>query len=208
MRERYSIKRAALRALFITVLTLLYSASSAIAIEAVPALSSEESLPDDSVYQLESSWTDQSGNTLQLKQFCGKPVVLAMFYVSCEYSCPATVAMLKKIEAKLSPTARSATRFVMVTFDPARDSEAVLTEAMRKRGLDGRSWTMLRGSPEDTRELAVMLGIKYKDAEAGVISHSNVISVLDSHGRRAYQHQGVDYEVTPAVSVIESLITH
>jgi hypothetical protein len=76
--------------------------------------------------------------------------------------------------------------FVLVTFDPARDTPDVLSAYGARMGLDPTSWGLLSGQPDDVLELATLLGIKYKRDQSGGFIHSNVITVLNKAGEIVY----------------------
>jgi protein SCO1/2 len=45
-------------------------------------------LPGDSVYQLDATLTDQLGRSVKLDAAHGQPVLVSMFYTSCQFVCP------------------------------------------------------------------------------------------------------------------------
>jgi protein SCO1/2 len=158
-----------------------------------------------SVLQLDAPWTDDAGATRHLAEWRGHPVVIAMFFASCGFACPATVADMRKIEATLPAAKRRATRFVLVTFDPARDTVAAL-QAYRERLELGAEWTLLRGDAGAIQDLAAVLGVKFKRDASGQFAHSNLITVLNTEGEIALQRTGLKSNLAPAVqAVIASL---
>ncbi len=162
-------------------------------------------LVPDSLYQLSSSWTSNTGKPLTLASLSGSPVVLTMIYTSCQYSCPATLAVLKKIEATLTELERKRVKFVLVTFDTEKDNPSTLASFAKQKGLNLDRWVLLHGTADDTRELAVVLNIKYKEVQGGDFAHSNVITLLDSGGRVVVHHPGLDLNVAGFVEAIRKL---
>lgn len=150
-----------------------------------------EPLPDTSVYQLESVWTDQSSQSVRLREFRGQPAIVAMIFTTCEYACPRMLADLKQIEGKLSAQARRTTRFVLVSFDSERDTPDVLAVYARKHSLDLSRWTLLHGGPSAVRELAAILGVRYKRVPSVGFSHSNIITVLSEDGTAVHRRKGL-----------------
>jgi protein SCO1/2 len=61
---------------------------------------------------------------------------------------------------------------------------------------------MLRGNPDDTRELAALLGVNYRKDASGQFAHSNLITVLNGAGEIVFQQPGLNL---PPEDVIESL---
>jgi len=157
----------------------------AAAAAAAPALSSR------SVYQLDASWTTDAGRSFQLAALRGRPVVLAMFFTSCGYACPRIVADMTQIQQNLPAAVRDQARFVLVSFDDQRDTVAALQAYREAHGLNA-SWVLLRGAPDDIRELAAVLGVKYKRDAAGMFQHSNLITVLNPEGEIVHQRAGLE----------------
>src|SRR5436190_7896537 len=44
-----------------------------------------------SLYQLDAKWANDEGAVVELASLQGRPVVLALFFASCEYACPLIV---------------------------------------------------------------------------------------------------------------------
>lgn len=154
-----------------------------------------------SLYQLDATWTDDAGRTVKLASLRGQPVVLAMFFTSCEYACPVLVSDLQRLRAALPAAVRAQTRFVLVSFDTARDTPVVLAAYREKAALDA-GWTLLRGEPAAVQELAMLLGVKYKQDARGQFSHSNLLTVLNPAGEIAHQHPGLQGDVSEAAQAV------
>jgi protein SCO1/2 len=155
-----------------------------------------------SLYQVASTWTTATEQPLQLSALQGKARVLVMHYTSCEYACPILLSILKNIEAALEPEVRGRVGFVAATFDPEHDTPAVLRAYSVKLDLDPAHWTLLRGTPEDTLELAVLLGVKYRREPQVGFAHSNLLTVLDKHGVIVHRHVGLQQSVADTIAVI------
>lgn len=162
-------------------------------------------LDPSSIYQLESRWTDADGKTISISNLRGKVRVLAIFYSTCEYACPITVGRMKSIQAGLPENVRDNAGFVLVSMDVANDDPARLREYARRTELKG-DWTLLKGSEESVRELAALLGFRYRQEKDGEFAHSNMITVLDREGRIAHQSIGLDTDVSDAVKAATALL--
>jgi protein SCO1/2 len=172
-----------------------------------PAHTSHGELPTGassphSLYHADSTWITESGQHLRLGDLRGKIRVLAMAYTSCEYACPIVVETMKRLEASLPPELHAQVGFVVVTFDPERDTPAVLKAYSEKRQLDLQHWTLLQGQPDDVLELAVLLGVRYQRAPQGGFAHSNLITVLNKDGEIVHRHLGVQQNLDEALSAI------
>jgi protein SCO1/2 len=136
----------------------------------------------DSIYALSASLVDQRGRAVGLNVFRGHPVLISMFYASCPDACPLLIADLQRIERELPPRIRADLRIVLVSLDPGRDTPDALLALARARHVDESRWRLLR-APEDTvREIAALLGIKYRRLPDGNFNHSSVITLLSPDG--------------------------
>ena len=140
------------------------------------------SLPANSVYQLSIPLSDQLGRTSKLEDWRGKPVLISMFYSSCEFVCPRIVEAVKKTEESLLAQ-RAEVPVLMVSFDPLRDDTAKLNAMAEERRIDPKLWTLARTDARNVRKLAAMLGIQYRELPSGEFNHSSVIILLDGEGR-------------------------
>lgn len=141
-----------------------------------------DALPGESLYQLALPLTDQDGETVSLQAFHGRPVLVTMFYTSCDGVCPMLAFAMRRMVAALPPEQRGRLRAVLVSFDPARDSPQALQEFAKLHQLGKPQWLLARAEDSDVRELAAVLGIRYRQLPSGVYSHSAVITLLDDDG--------------------------
>ena len=165
------------------------------------AVTAQPKLSAKSIYQLDSSWTNDQGAAVSLATLRGRPVVLAMFFASCEYACPVLVSDMQRLRQSLPENVRERAQFVLVTFDPARDTPDALHTYRERSALDG-GWTLLHGDAESVQELAMLLGVKYKQDARGQFSHSNLITVLNDEGEISFQRAGLMGDVSEAAKEV------
>jgi len=79
---------------------------------------------------------------------------------------------------------------VMVSFDTERDTTEVLKKFRETRALD-KNWILLRGNDDAVRELAALLGVKFKRETDGQFAHSNLITILSPDGEIVHQRAGL-----------------
>lgn len=163
------------------------------------------SAPDNSLYQLESTWTTDAGAAIKLETLRGKVQVVTMFFANCSYACPVLLHDMKRIEDALPADVRARAGFVLVSFDSVRDTPAALRAYRQKQGLPSDRWTLLHGQPDDVLELAALLGVKFKQDASGNFAHSNLITVLTPAGEIAHQQIGLNQDPAPTVSMISRL---
>jgi len=155
-----------------------------------------------SLYQLESTWTTELEQPMQLGDLHGKARVVVMHYTSCEYACPILISQVNTIANALPPEVKDRVGFVTVTFDPERDTPKVLKTFSEKMNLEPPYWTLLHGAPDDVLELAVLLGVKYKKDSQGGFSHSNLITVLNKEGEIVHRHVGLHRPIAETIDAI------
>lgn len=135
-----------------------------------------------SLYQLRLDLTDQDGAVSGLDVFKGQPVLVAMFYSSCPYVCPLTIQTLQKTEAALDPRTRGQLRVLLVSLDAGQDTPAKLAEIARRQKVDTARWKLARTDAAGVRNLAAVLGIRFKPLPDGEFNHSTSINLLDRDG--------------------------
>jgi protein SCO1/2 len=165
-----------------------------------------DEMSEESVYLLESEWTNQENKSFKLKELEGKKVVMTMFFASCTYACPILVNDMKRIEEAISKEDDvDEYSFLLVSIDHERDNPAKLKEFATRYNLDEDRWTLLSGSADDIIELAAVTGFKYKKDENGEYSHSNIITFLNEKGEIIHQQVGLNQDVTPSTAKLFSM---
>jgi protein SCO1/2 len=157
-------------------------------------------LADRSVYQLKGVWTDAMGRPFRLSELRGKPVLALLFYGTCQSACPILVRDLQRIDEQLKAPERQGVRYLMVTFDPAVDTPERLAAYATEHGLDTSRWTLLNGAPDQVRELAAVLGVRYRATGDGQYSHTQRIVLLDREGVVVEKFDGLDRPLEPIVA--------
>jgi protein SCO1/2 len=165
-------------------------------------------LTEESLYQLDSIWTNDDGKTIRLSSLRGRPQIVVMFFASCQFTCPLTVVQLKQLEAALPPETRNKVGFTLVSFDSVRDTPLVLKNYRAQHGFSSDTWTLLNGSPDSVLDLSAVLGVKFKQDAQGQFSHSNLITLLNSDGEIVHQYAGLNPDTEQLKVEIEKLIEH
>ena len=179
-------KRGGLPLLTVALLLVGFTVARGAAAQVPPVASPRAALPDASLYKLHASWTSHEGRAIDLSTLRGETVVLAMVYTTCTMTCPLITSEMLAVQHALPPDLRAKVRFVLASFDPARDSVPALRAHAVKMALDSR-WLVLRAPAADVRQLAVLLGVRYRQLPGGDFDHSNIISVLDAGGVLRFQ---------------------
>ena len=149
----------------------------------VIAASKQAPLPRDSVYQLPVHLVDQNGKAFDWGKKRGKVQLVSMFYTSCQYICPLIVDSGKAVERQLTPAEQQRLGILLISMDPKRDTPAALMSIANKRKLDPARWTLASPRPGDVREVAGVLGIRYRALDDGEFNHTSALVLLDADGR-------------------------
>jgi protein SCO1 len=168
------------------------------------AVPSAAPLSARSLYQLDATFTKDDGAATTLAALRGRPVVLAMFFASCEYACPVLVHDMQRLRALLPETIPERVQLVLVSFDVERDTPAALRQFRARVSLDA-GWTLLRGGSPAVQELAMLLGVKFKRDARGQFAHSNLFTVLNADGEIVHQHAGLNGDVSTAAKAVAAL---
>lgn len=161
------------------------------------AASTPAPLPRDSVYQLQLPLTDQQGKTWDWRSKRGKPQVVAMFYTSCPYVCPLIVDSGKAVEKALTPTERDKLGLLLISMDPRNDTPAALMSVVSERKLDSAHWSLASPKPDAVREVAGVLGVRYRALADGSFNHSSALVLLDGDGRIVARTEQIGSRVDP-----------
>lgn len=141
-----------------------------------------DTLASGSLYQSDVTLTDQNGHAFHLADLRGQPVLISMFYASCQMVCPMIFETIKATLAKGGKPVQDGVRVVMITVDPERDSVAALKQTATAHGA-GDHWQIARTDSSGTRAVAALLGVQYRRLASGDFNHSSTILLLDAEGR-------------------------
>ncbi|NJD22214.1 MAG: SCO family protein [Melioribacter sp.] len=161
-----------------------------------------DAVSENSIYQLESVWKNETGKKMMLNELKGKKQIMAMVFTSCTYACPLIVNDMKKIESQIK---NDDVNFLLISIDPKRDTPEALMQYAKNNKLDMKRWRLLTGDENSISELAAVLGFKYKKEPDGSFSHSNIINVLNESGEIAYQHFGLNQDTKDVLDELKKL---
>lgn len=147
-------------------------------------------LQPGSLYALDLDLVDDAGATRGLDLDRGRPTLLSMFYTSCPMACPLLIQEIQGLEAELSPLAREHSRVLLVSMDPEHDHPAALAKVRQDHGLDAR-WSLGTPPADRVREVAALLGIRYRPLPEGGFAHTSVLTLVDGQGRVVARSEGM-----------------
>jgi protein SCO1/2 len=173
-----------------------------LALRAVAAAAAEQ--PSDSLYQLAAPLTAQDGRAIGLDVYRGQPVLVTMFYASCQATCPLIIDTLRAVEKQVPPEQMKRLRVLLVSIDADHDTPEVLAATAQERRVDTARWTLAHADERTVRQVAAALGVQYRKLPDGQFSHATQISVLDGQGRilaQSDQLGRVDERLVQAIGV-------
>lgn len=169
-----------------------------------PKKSDLSSIPSESIFTLEDTFTTQNNTPVKLSSLMNKPTVVGMIFTHCTYACPRLTSDMKSIYKNMG-SKKDKVNYVLISFDTERDSPERLKEFAKEMGLDS-NWTLLRGSEQSVRTLSVLLNVQYEKDMEGNFSHSNLVSVLDDKGVLKFQKEGLGADHNETLNVLQQFV--
>ena len=157
----------------------------------------EHPLSKESIYDLDLALTNQRAEAVSLAVHRGHPTIVSMLYASCSVACPRLIDEVKAFEAALPPAQRDDLRVLLVSFDPARDTPARLAELAAQHRVALDRWQLATAPDPELRELAAVLGIRYRVLDSGEYFHTSVVTLLDRDGRPIARVEGLGRSAKP-----------
>jgi protein SCO1/2 len=127
---------------------------------------------------------DQTGRTVSMAEYRGKPSLIFFGFTSCPSICPTT---LSEVAGRMADLGDSAERmnFIFVSVDPERDTPEILRDYL---GSFDKRIIGLTGRQADIGALAGAIGAQFQKVpqEGGgyTVDHSVQAFLLDRDGRR------------------------
>jgi protein SCO1/2 len=148
---------------------------------------------------LEVPFNDESGRPVTLRQYLGKPVILALVYYQCPSLCNMILNGVVRSVKALKMTAGDEYEVVAVSFDPRETPEMAAAKKhayVRQYDREGsdRGWHFLTGAEASSRNLADAVGFRYTyDPLTNQYAHASAIVVLTPEGKIARYFYGIEY---------------
>lgn len=148
---------------------------------------------------LDIPFTDETGHPATLRQYLGKPVILALVYYSCPSLCSMILDGVVRSAKELKMTAGEDYNIVAVSFDPRETPEMAAAKKDfyvkdYKRAGAERGFHFLTGEEASSQVLADAVGFHYAyDSLSNQYAHPSAIMILTPEGRVARYFYGIDY---------------
>jgi protein SCO1 len=128
-----------------------------------------------------------------------KITLLAMVYTHCPDICPMTTHNMQLVQRRLPDNLKARVEFVVISFDPNRDTPAVLKKFAEIRDITFDNWILLSGDKQNTQEVMLKFDVKAIPADSSYdengelsysIIHTDRISLIDQDGRLRSNYKG------------------
>lgn len=148
---------------------------------------------------LDLPFSDETGHPATLREYSGKPVILALVYYQCPSLCNMVLNGVLRSVRNLSLSAGQDYEIVAVSFDPRETPE--MAAAKRESYLKGyaraggeRGWHFLTGEQASSKGLADAVGFHYAyDSVTNQYAHGSAIMLLTPEGRVSKYFYGINY---------------
>lgn len=169
---------------------------------------------DQDISRTQNTFYNQDSVKVQFPKIIeGKIALMAMVYTHCPDICPMTTHNMQLIEERLPDNLKGKVKFVIITFDPERDTPSILKKFAEIRDIDFANWSLLTGDKENTREVMLKFDIKAIPADStydnGELSYSMIhtdrISLIDQNGRLRNNYKGSTADFNSIIEDIKYL---
>ena len=144
-------------------------------------------------------FNDESGRTVSLHDYLGKPVILALVYYQCPSLCNMVLNGILRSVKGLKMSAGDEYDVVAVSFDPRETSEMAAAKKVtyvkgyNRPGAE-HGWHFLTGPEASSKSLSESVGFHYAfDPVSNQYAHGSAIMLLSPEGKVSRYFYGIDY---------------
>ena len=146
------------------------------------------------------------GQSVNLSDFRGKPLVVSMIYTSCYQICPMTTRHLSKVVEKARETlGHDSFNVAIIGFDTQVDTPAAMQYFANKQGISDKGWHLLSVRQSDVKALATETGFLFETSSNG-FDHLIQATILDADGKVYRQVYGQAFETPKLVDPLIELV--
>ena len=134
----------------------------------------------------EYRFTNQLGQAVNLSEFKGQALAIDFIFTACPFPtmCPRLSQNFSEVQEKLKAMPNGPTNWHLLTisFDPEKDTHAVLKDYAARFNYDPKRWSFLTGELIDITAVAEQFGQMFW-TEGGSISHNVRTAVIGADGK-------------------------
>jgi protein SCO1/2 len=152
---------------------------------------------------LDLAFSDEAGQPATLRNFLGKPVILALVYYQCPSLCNLVLNGVLRSVNDVKLNSGSDYNIVAVSFDPRETPEMAAAKKHTylqqyndedRARREAAGWHFLTGEQEASKSLAKAIGFNYSyDATTNQYVHPSAVMILTPGGRVSRYFYGVEY---------------
>lgn len=94
---------------------------------------------------------------------------------------------------------------MLVSLDGSHDTPESLPAFAKLHELPPRTWTLLTGKDDDVRDLAAVLGVRFKAEGGDSIAHTSGVFLLDADGMVRARMEDMAADPAPLLEALERL---
>ncbi len=155
---------------------------------------------DQDITRTQNTFLNQDSIEVQFPKIIkDKITLMAMVYTHCPDICPMTTHNMYLVQQKLTDDLKDKVTFVVISFDPNRDTPNVLKKFAEIRDLTFDKWSLLSGDNKNTKEVMLKFDIKAIPSDSSYdengelsynVIHTDRISLIDQNGRLRSNYKG------------------
>lgn len=150
--------------------------------------------------------TDSQGQTVNLAQYRGRPLLISMIFTSCYHVCPAITQHLGfAVRNARAALGEDSFQVVTVGFDTPVDSPEAMRQFARRQDIDDPNWSFLSGAAETMQALVDNVGFVHYPSPRG-FDHINQVTLVDADGVVYRQVYGAAFELPWLVEPLKQLV--
>lgn len=154
----------------------------------------------------EYTFRDTQGQSFELSDLGGKPLVISMIYTSCHHVCPLiTRNLAETVDVAREALGDSSFSVVTIGFDWKVDTPDRMRLYAAEQGVDVPGWYFLAGDSVSVAELSENLGFQFAPSTKG-FDHLAQTTVVAANGQIYRQVYGVDIGTQSLVEPLKELV--
>lgn len=152
------------------------------------------------------AFINAEGQSISMKDFQGKPLVLSMVYTSCYKICPMTTRHLSKVVEKARDAlGEDSFNVAVVGFDTSVDTPDTMQHFANKQGIHNKDWNLLSISADDVDALVKDTGFIYFPSPNG-FDHLIQATIIDANGEVYQQVYGQVFDTPLLIEPLKELV--
>ena len=158
-------------------------------------------------------FVDQDGRKTSIAHFRGKPLLVTFVYTRCPLPdfcirMSNNFVEVEKILKQQNPSAYAKLQMLSISIDPEFDKPAVLKQyAMNYMGTTDpklEHWTLVSGTPEETRKAAQFFGLTYLKDDLQIV-HDLRTAIIGRDGKLVELYEGNEWKPADVATKMASL---